>query len=157
MLRMPINVIRGRLPLPPLLKQLLAAGRWKHPGEDALRRIVPFIQDPLCFLTSHRSMLFESGPLMGPNETENALFCEYRGSAMPARDLPWIDVEQTLFVIVNERPGDDVGIALDFRTGKANPRVVAGDWHSKDDGGLIYREVAPTFPDFAWSLGFASE
>ncbi len=116
-----------------------------------MRAKVPFIHEPLVFLSSKDEMVFESGPLMGPFEAEHPLFSEYRGSVIGKRDLPWVDVEQTLFLIVNKWPGDDVGIALDYRPGLHAPRVVGGDWHSSRN--CIYREICPTFADFIDLLG----
>ena len=97
-------------------------------------------------------MLFESGPLMGHDALENAPLSEYRGSLVGKRDLPWIDVEKSLFIMCNERIGDDVGIALDYRNNSTEPCVVGGDWHSHS-GGLIYRFVANNFAEFAESIG----
>jgi len=79
-------------------------------------------------------------------------FSEFRGSAIGERDLPWIDVEQSLFIICNRWPGDDVGIALDYRSGIDMPRVVGGDWHSGNNG-VVYREISPTFDAFIQLLG----
>ena len=72
---------------------------------------------------------------------------EYRGSLVAERALPWIDVELALFLMANKNPGDDVGIALDYRTGANSPRVIGTDWHSV--GGCGYREICETFEEFA--------
>jgi hypothetical protein len=126
---------------------MIEAGRWVHPGDDVMRARIPFIRDPLVFLSSKEDMLFESGPLMGPEENEQPCFSEYRGSVIDERELPWIDVEKTIFIICNKYPGDDVGIALDCRTGINSPRIVGGDWHSGRK--CIYREISPSFDAFA--------
>lgn len=149
-----IETLRRELSLPPLLRSLIAAGRWKHPGARALRRVAPFITDPLAVLKTFDHMLVESGPLMADGAVEDDAFSEYRGSQVAERDLPWIDVEKTLFIFCNERPGDDVGIALDYRRDPAAPRVVGGDWHSEKR--LIYRLVANSFDDFAEAIGLSS-
>lgn len=47
------------LPLPPLLLQLLAEGRWRHPGEAALRQAIPWIEDPLDFLSPPYALGYE--------------------------------------------------------------------------------------------------
>ena len=142
---------REKLPLPSFLVQLIETGRWKHPGDEVLRVKVPFVRDPLVFLESKESMLLNSGPLMGKSDSENELFSEYRGSAHKERDLPWIDVEKSIFIAVNKIPGDDVGIALDYRPGIQCPRVVCGDWHSGN--GCVYHEIAPSIEAFAENLG----
>ena len=141
-----LNTLRRQLPLPALLVEMIETGHWVHPGDEVMLAKVPFIRDPLVFLGSKDDMLFESGPLMGPSEIEQVIFSEYRGSAVGNRDLPWIDVEQTLIIICNKWPGDDVGIALDYRTGLESPRVVGGDWHSGMN--YIYHEICPSFEDF---------
>jgi hypothetical protein len=152
-IRLPdINAMRRGLPLPPLLVSMMEAGTWIHPGTEKLREVAPFIQDPLAILPSLESMLFNSGPLMGARDTENARFHEYRGSTISARDLPWIDVEKTIFITCNERIGDDCGIALDYRTCPFNPRVICSDWHSGVNG-VLYREIAESFDDFAIKSG----
>lgn len=109
-------------------------------------RKIHFIRDPIVFLGTKEEMLFESGALMKPDESEQAFFSEYRGSLVGNRELPWADVEKRLFIIVNQHPGDDVGIALDYRTGMHTPRVIGTDWHS--DKNCIYRETSPSFEEF---------
>lgn len=50
------------------------------------------------------------------------------GSTQPEPvELPWLDVEQAVFIAVNREPGADLGIALDDRTSRDDPRVVASD------------------------------
>lgn len=142
---------RRELFLPSTLIELIESGRWVHPSDQVMLSKIPFIRDPLVFLGSKENMIFESGPLMSPDEAENKMFSEYRGSVFDKRDLPWIDVEKTLFIICNKWPGDDVGIALDYRTGNESPRVVGGDWHSGE--GCIYREISPSFDRFVEYLG----
>ena len=70
---------------------------------------------------------------------------------------PWLDVEQALNIAVNRRPGDDVAIALDYRTGLSDPRVVGSDaWTGQHETGqfrYVWREVAPAFSVFAEALG----
>jgi len=56
------QLVRG-LPVPTLLVDLLATHRWKHSGNDIIRRAVPCISDPLDFLSSTERMDFESGSL----------------------------------------------------------------------------------------------
>ena len=55
---------------------------------------------------------------------------------------------------VNRWPGDDVGIALDYRTGFDDHRVVAGDWGSGNS--CKWRGVAPTFSAIVRLLGLDS-
>ena len=69
-------------------------------------------------------------------------------------ELPWLDVELAFLVAVNRVPGDDVGIALDYRTDRGDPRVVASDWGSGRR--CVWREVTTTFTDFVRVLGLSS-
>jgi hypothetical protein len=145
-----LEILRRDLPLPQLLIEMIEAGRWVHPGDDVMLAEVPFIRDPLVFLGTKASMV-GCGPLMGPDEVEQGLFSEYRGSMIGERDLPWIDVEKALFIICNRVPGDDVGIALDYRTGINSPRVIGGDWCL--GSGCVYRQISPAFDAFVEMLG----
>lgn len=143
------------LPLPKLLVSLMRAGRWTHPGDDCLREIIPFLTAPVDFLTSLEAMARESNAHLADDPRLSAVFHEVRGcrSAEPV-ELPWRDVARSFFLAVNRFPGDDVGIALDFRTNESDPRVIANDW---DTGrGCMWREVVPTFSRFVQKLGFES-
>jgi hypothetical protein len=152
--------VRG-LALPRLLVSLLDSGRWRHPGDDVLRAVVPWFEDPLDFLHSPGEMrresywLYEDGS--ADDRRDSALFHVVRGSVAGPGDLPWLDVEQAFNIAVNRRPGDDVAIALDYRTDPADPRVVGSDaWTSQHETGrvtYVWREVAPAFSVFAGALG----
>jgi len=137
--------IRG-LVVPPLLLSLLGEGRWRHPGNTALARAMPWFEGPLSFLTSTEAMARESRSLdfLTEDDATAQLFRQARGSeqAEPIV-LPWLDVEKALLVAVNERPGDDVAIALDYRTEATDPRVVASDFWTTP-GPCSWREVTPT-------------
>ena len=147
-----IKSFRQTLKLPALLESMIESGTWRHPGADVLRRAIPFITDPLIILKTFDHMLSESGPLMGKDAIEEERFSEYRGSRVAKRELPWIDVEKTLFIMCNEIAGDDVGIALDYREDLVEPRVIGGDWHSQP-GKLVYHTVATSFAEFAMMIG----
>lgn len=149
-----IDTSRRKLPLPSALIALMDAGQWTHPGSEILRSCAPFIHDPLVILTSIEAMLFNSGPLMGHSQIEDERLHEYRGSALAARSLPWIDVEKTIFIMCNERIGDDCGIALDYRTNLDEPEVIGSDWHS-GCGGVVYRKIADSFSEFAAMVGLS--
>jgi hypothetical protein len=99
--------------------------------------------------------LYEDGTADDPRGS--ALFHVVRGSVAGPVDLPWLDVEQAFDIAVNRRPGDDVSIALDYRTDPSDPRVVGSDaWTGQHQTGqfqYVWREVAPTFSAFAEALG----
>lgn len=126
----------------------MASGTWTHPGADVLRRAVPFISDPLVVLKTHERILDVSRPTLQLDEVKNRRYAEYRGSRVPRRGFPWIDIEKTLFIMCNELPGDDVGIALEYRYDSFEPCVVGGDWNSRP-GRIVYRRIADSFAEFA--------
>ncbi|MEM7412163.1 MAG: hypothetical protein AAF430_18185 [Myxococcota bacterium] len=136
------------LELPPLLIALESAGRWVHPGDDALAAAFPELRgDPVDFL-SFEDMGRESRPR---DAIEILRLC--RGSNDGRRDLPWLDTEQSLFLAVNRHPGDDVAIALDYRTSPSDPRVVVSGWPPSDqDGTCAWTEKFVSFAAFAAAL-----
>ncbi|MGH3390108.1 MAG: hypothetical protein ACRDOO_14660 [Actinomadura sp.] len=138
--------IRG-LVLPALLLELLTSGRWRHPGDDALHEIMPWFEDPLDFLTDVDQIRRESRALDHLTDFRWA-----RGSTAPGPvELPWLDVELAVLVAVNRIPGDDVAIALDYRTSTSDPRVVASDvW--TDPRRCAWRTIAPTLSAFTAGL-----
>ena len=150
-----VNAARASLPLPRLLVSMLTSGLWRHPGDDVLQNVAPFIRDPLVFPGSLDLMLFNSGPLSFDGQSECEAFHEYLGSKVEERDLPWIDIEKTIYIAYNKWPGDDVGIALDFRPGLDCPRIVGGDWHSGN--GLKHRLISRSFDDFTKLIGIAND
>lgn len=151
MQRQIVNQFGIHLLLPSLLCELLSSGRWEHPGDEILCQQIPFVLEPLLFLTSPAEMLKESGPLMSSDSIESDVFSEYRGSLVEKRDLPWIDVERSLTIICNKIPGDDVIVALDYRDDMANPRVIGSDWSLGNK--VIYQEISLTFEQFVDRLG----
>ena len=133
-----------------LLSELISAEQWVNPSTSKIRRNAPFVNDPLVFLTGYEIMIFESRSLMGDEELESSVFHEYLGFQFEdVRSLSWLDVDRSLFIAVNENPGDDVGFALDFRTSSTDPRVVADEWV---DGGCVWKSVASTFSSFVSKL-----
>jgi hypothetical protein len=143
------------LALPDLLVRLIRAGCWTHPGEARLRKVIPFLVDPVDFLTSPEAMARESSGRLADDPKMAAVFHLLRSSRMDGPiELPWLDADRSFFVAVNHWPGDDVGIALDYRASVDNPCVVAGDWGS--GRGCVWREVAPTFSGFVRLLGLGS-
>ncbi|GAA3809791.1 hypothetical protein ACFS5L_44390 [Streptomyces phyllanthi] len=81
------------------------------------------------------------------------LFREVRGSSHRAPvELPWLDVEQAVLIAVNRVPGDDVALALDYRTSPSDPRVVGSDFWTNPRQ-CEWRVVTPGFSSFAQALG----
>jgi hypothetical protein len=143
-------VVNG-LPLPPLLISLIQEGRWKHPGDEKMREAIVFLHDPVVFVSLEEILSQRDTALwMADDPRMSALFYTVRGSRDKASaELPWLDAEKCIFIAVNAAPGDDVGIALDYRVGLDAPRVVASDWQT---AGCLWREVTPTFSEFVERL-----
>lgn len=135
-------------PIPSLLISLLEAGLWKHPGEDVLHNVVPWITDPLDFLTSIDQIERESSGHLADYPDSSKRARELRGSLQaPSVELPWRDVDRSILIAVNRNLGDDVAIALDFRTSQSDPRVIASAWRGHPME-VFWEEVAPTFTQF---------
>jgi hypothetical protein len=149
----PASAVRG-LPLPGLLLQLIASGRWRHPGDQALAEVMPWFEDPLDFLHTAEGMERESASMdTFADDSTYQLFREARGSAAEAPvELPWLDIEQAVFIAVCRHAGDDVALALDYRTDLSDPAVVGSDFWT-DPRRCAWRVVAPTFSAFATALG----
>jgi hypothetical protein len=80
------------------------------------------------------------------------IFHLVRGSKkLNSIELPWLDIDQAIFIAINRIPGDDIAIVLDYRTDRMNPRVVASDWWSGEHG-CVWKEVSGTFSDFVKAL-----
>jgi hypothetical protein len=126
--------------------------RWHHPGDNAIQRQIPFIQGPVDFLRTIEQMRFESSGSLADRPGLATFFHEFRGRRIAtAHDLPWLDVDKAVFIAVNRLNGDDLAIALDYRTGSLDPRVVANYWQPEDRG-CLSREVSATFTQFARAL-----
>ncbi|WP_244872186.1 hypothetical protein [Catellatospora sp. TT07R-123] len=122
-------------------------GRWRNPGDDVMRELMPWFEDPLDFLTGIDWMRRENAGLLRLTADPRSayLFRQARGStAVGPVKLPWLDVEQAVLIAVNRRPGDDVAMALDYRTGSDDPRVVASDFWT-DPRQCSWRIVVPAF------------
>ncbi|MFJ8104223.1 hypothetical protein [Streptomyces sp. NPDC096132] len=148
------SMVRGHA-LPARLASLLAQGRWRHPGDTELARLVPWFEDPLDFLPSTDQMTRESRSLdmFADDPRSSELFREVRGSERQGPvELPWLDADLAILIAVNRRPGDDVALALDYRTDPADPRVVGSDFWTNPRQ-CEWRTVMPTFSAFADALG----
>lgn len=145
--------VRG-LALPAPLIELLTTGQWRHPGDETLRKIMPWFKDPLDFLTDVHQIRHESGSLdhLTDDEDTARIFRQARGSASADPvELPYLDVDLAVLIAVNRIPGDDVAVALDYRTSASDPRVVASDFWT-DPRQCSWRTVAPTFSAFITAL-----
>ena len=108
---------------------------------------MPWFEDPLTFMADLRDMRFQNNALdsISDDRSINGLFRMDRSSRLDhPLELPWLDVDKAVLIAVNERAGDDVALALDYRTDTADPRIVASDiW--TDPTQYCWRIVRPTF------------
>ena len=141
----PMARIRG-LVVPPLLVEMIRDGRWQHPGDEVLTRVVPFMSDPLDFLTSLDAIRFNSSLSLGFSGEPLRIHCRWFRSSK----LPWLNMRRAFFIAINRNIGDDVAIALDYRTNSLEPRVVASEY--TDANGYRWCAVADTFSAFVESL-----
>ncbi|WP_329264386.1 hypothetical protein OG223_50635 [Streptomyces sp. NBC_01478] len=144
--------VRG-LALPARLTSLLDQGRWRHPGDAEMARLIPWFESPIDFLTTTGQMEWESSSLDTFDDDRYAAFLHVArgdGQETPV-ELPWLHVEQAFFIAVNRVPADDIGLALDYRTDALDPRVV-GSHVSMNPMLYEWRVVAPTFSVFAAAL-----
>lgn len=136
------------LPLPPLLIELINQQQWMQPSAEFFERIVPFCPEPMILLPTieeiyaETAWLYEYAPSIA-----DLIHIELGSRSDTPLVLPCLDIEQAYFIAVNRLPGDDIGIALDYRTSSIDPRIVASDW-SDEAQGCVWREISPTFSQF---------
>ena len=144
----------NQLPVPALLLKLMEQGQWQHPGDAVLREVIPFFREPVDFLLDLEEMTSESGDQL--EDTEEDFFHERRSSKdARAHALPWRDLDRSFLIAVNREPGDDLALALDFRSSVDDPQVIANNWHTGIRG-CVWQLVSPTFSDFVRRCGLAS-
>jgi hypothetical protein len=129
------KTIEAALGVPVLLASLLASGRWQHPGDDVLRRALPWFESPLVFLRTTGAMESASASLDADADDDWAsrYFHVTRGTEHRL-GLPWLDARTAICIAVNRIPGDDVAIALDYRGENGSPMVVASGRSSERSG-----------------------
>lgn len=147
------------LVLPATLASLLASGRWQHPGDDVLRQALPWFESPLHFLHSVGAIESQSSVLdvYADDDWSSRYFHITRHTRERGhyQGLPWLDAGLALIIAVNRDAGDDLAIALDYRSEDGSPIVVGSDAWTYPDG-YLWPPVAPSFDAFASMLGIAS-
>ena len=168
-------IVNG-LPLPPLLISLIQQGKWRYPGAALMNEVMPKavgrVDLPIEFysLKTIRSetashlryfkdddevvhLFRETAATLGIPWMDE-LFHMLRGSVSTTSiELPWLDIEKSVFIAGSEVIGDDIEIALDYRTKEEDPRVVAPAWGVWGAQGCLWTEVTPTFSEFVERLG----
>jgi hypothetical protein len=145
--------IRGLL-VPAQLIQLIQARRWKHPGEAALARVVPWFVDPLDFLADTSDMERQSRSLdrLADDEESALHFHLTRSRRLDPVGLPCLDADNAILIAICRHAGDDTAIAFDYRANPANPSVVGSDiWTAPNR--YHWRPIAKTFSAFFEQLG----
>lgn len=137
------NTVNG-LQIPSKLIELIESDKWKHPSNEILNKVIPFFKYDVIFLDTVEKMERES---YGQDLALEVLY-EKNG----AESLPWRDLDLSFFIAVCKSPGDDIGIALDFRTSMENPRVIGNNWHT-DLEGSPWEEISFTFDEFVDRIG----
>ena len=129
--------------VPSELAELLRAGQWINPGRKAMRQMFRGLRDPVDFVKTVDQMRQESGegrePLPDLRETRSSM----SGYQI---DLPWIDLDFAICIATTLNPGDDVGIFIDYRSSKTDPRVIYTEWTRRE--GCLWREAFATFGQF---------
>ncbi|MEU1396766.1 hypothetical protein ABZ403_11995 [Micromonospora zamorensis] len=151
----PVTIrVRG-LVVPDLLLVLLREGRWNHPGEPAVARVMPWFRDPLDFLGSTEQMERESQSLdrlIQDDEMAELFRLARQPTATGPVELPWLDVDRAFFIAIAQYAGDDTAIALDYRASSSDPRVVASDVWTSSAAPYAWRTVTETFSEFVAGL-----
>lgn len=137
------------LALPPLLNELIAAGRWPRTPAEALRQnLAPLVSVArIQELAPEESDLYLKAP---PFMTVRAVLAD--GSFWNDRtaDLGHIDVDRTI-LIGDFGLGSDAPIVLDYRLDVVSPRVLRLRRPSWDQGHWVI--MAPDFATFVAALG----
>ncbi|QKW39561.1 hypothetical protein HUT06_40635 [Actinomadura sp. NAK00032] len=148
--------------MPALLVEMLDDGRWHHPGQQALDRVVPWRDEPVQLFTTIGQMEQETAGLSRETEDDELarMFWVARRSAQAEPvELPWLDIDRAL-LIGGARYSDCIAIALDYRPDAEDPQVVVFgeemvDLHQGNRWPRGWRVVAPTFPAFVAALNLS--
>lgn len=134
---------------PDFLIELMRSERWLNPGDSVWKRIIPFLDGPVELLNLDSIEQNSQGKTAG--SPENYMREMRSDDSTPSKELPWLDVSQSFFIAVSAVPGDDIGVALDFRqSDPADPRVVACKW---SDDGCEWKLAVSTFSEFVRQTG----
>lgn len=138
------------LRFPPAFVKLWTDGQWQQPDDGLIQSLIPWLQGPIELMEMMQWIVTENQGVFADNPDDAKLMHEYRGSVSSEKpDLPWLDVEKALVIAVNREPGDDLAIALDFRTSADDPRVVASYWCcDRDIYYAKWRMVTSTLSEF---------
>ncbi len=145
------------LELPSLFHELWNSKQWTQPSDDLIEQLAPWLTGPIEFILDARGIRSASlGKLADMPSAKR--FREYRGSTSTEKpDLPWLDVDMHVMIAHNRHWGDDLGVAMDYRSSMSDPRVVSSRWvatECKQFDHIEWTLISPTFSAFAKSLGY---
>jgi hypothetical protein len=161
-----MNQTISGLPVPTLLAAAMASGQWPtgRVPPARLRSDSPFLDGMHFEFAQSVPELFDNKiastrQLLGLADSSQAA-AEMRlgrsNACSRPLDLPWLDVEKVIVIGGGADYGDDLWVALDYRTDAGDPRVVANEYVRVDDTRrpeCFWREIAPTFSEFCARLG----
>lgn len=139
----------NNLPVPQLLIKLMKEGKWKNPKKEIIKEVIPFFKYDIDFLRTIEEMRSES---QGICEDVDFFFEKRSSKDDKAKKLPYRDLDLSFLIAVSASLGDDIAIALDFRTSMENPRVIANNWWRNKEVGCQWEEVSPDFESFVKAL-----
>jgi hypothetical protein len=138
------------LPLPPLLTELLAAGRWPRTPKDAIQQNIHslvYCERIRAIAPEEYSLYLQAPPFFTVRELSNS----NEFWTWPTSDPGGIDFDLAI-EIGDFGLGSDAPILLDYRGNLARPSVIRLRW-SKKGSPNQWIPVTPDFDSFALALG----
>jgi hypothetical protein len=137
------------LALPPLLNELIAAGRWPRTSAEAMRQnLAPLVSVArIQALAPEESDLYLEAP---PFMTVRAVLADGSWWNDRTADPGNIDVDRTI-IIGDFGMGTDAPIVLDYRLDDVNPRVLRLRWSIGAQNRWVI--MAPDFATLVAALG----
>jgi hypothetical protein len=141
------------LKIPPLLEELVAAGRWPRDADEQLAQVVRPLVSPervRRLAPDEQGVIYLYTPPFRAAGRRNDPKDFYN---WPSSDPAGIDLDRAI-LIGDFGLGSDSPIALDYRADPANPRVIRLRYN-EDSPPLVGKWVTltPDFPSFVEALG----
>ena len=135
--------------LPALLIDLIKQGIWQTYTTQKIRKVAPFLIEPMEFLQSIEEI---------KNVSENPILLQENIFGIQSSRLlesniefPLLDYDKSIYIAINKYPGDDIGIALDFRKNSTEPCVVASDFNGHHPH-CEWRVISQNLADFIQNI-----
>jgi hypothetical protein len=134
--------------IPAVLHEIVAAGRWRQPSDEALRMLVPCDPLPFDFRLSIAAIMQSGFDHLIRHRGLAAQFHLYRsGWLRRDKPLPWIDVRNAIIIADGRVAGSDSALVLDLRGAPNDPPVLASDW-TLVQGQCLWRMISPSLTQF---------